>query len=125
MDEVTNAVEVVLAPLAAFWVLLDGMMKMVTFVNGMRDVIITGVKDGVELSNNHRRAIFTDWKLSMVGFVGTDVLLSGVVFSLAKLVPDVRWGIYAVSLAVLIGAILFVFCGVSDYKAINSALSKD
>ena len=125
MDEVKSAVEVVLAPLAAFWVSLDGMMKMVTFVNGMRDVIIAGVKDGIELSINHRRAIFTDWKLSMVGFVGTDVLLSGVVFSLAELVPDVRWGIYAVSLAVLIGAILFVLCGASDYKAINSALSQD
>ena len=118
-----EAIQAALAPLAAFWIALDGVIKMTKFVNDMRETIIFGVRDKAELSLHHRQAMFVDWKLSMVSFVGATFFFSGIVFSLADIVPKASIGIYGVSLSVLLGSVLFTICGVSDYRAIKLALN--
>ena len=119
----TETIQAVLAPLSAFWVVMEGVMKASNFVNIMRDTIISGVQSGTQLTLHHRKAIFVDWCLSMLGFVISNLLLSGVIFSFAKLVPSVATGIYGVFLITFLGAILFIICGISDYKAIKHVLS--
>ncbi|MGZ5006784.1 MAG: hypothetical protein ACXWFI_02870 [Methylobacter sp.] len=119
-----DAIQAALAPLAAFWIALDGITKMTQFVNGMREVIIMGVKDEIVLSLNHRKAMFYDWKLTMIGFIGATFMFSGVVFSLADLATQAAIGIYAVSVGICLGAVLFVLCGISDYRAISLALKE-
>jgi hypothetical protein len=117
-----ETIQAALAPLAAFWIALEGFIKAANFVNGMRDTIILGVLGTSQLSFHHRQAIFTDWQLSVVGFISAGIMFSFIVFSLSGLAPRATIGIYAVALNTFLGAVLFLICSVSDYRAIRHAL---
>lgn len=117
-----ETIQAVLAPLASFWVVLEGYMKATSFVNNMRETIITGVIGSTQLTIEHRKAIFVDWCLSMIGFMISNTLFAWVIASLAKLVPKGAEGIYGVALITFLGVLLFLVCGISDFRAIRYAL---
>ena len=117
-----ETIQIVLAPLAAFWVAMEGFNKTATFVNGMRDTIMSGVMGSTQLTLHHRQAMFVDWRLSIIGFIVADIIFSAIIFSLAGIAQKVAIGIYGVALSTFLGAILFIICGISDYRAIKHTL---
>jgi hypothetical protein len=115
-------IQIVLAPLASFWLAMEGFMKATTFMNGMRETIISGVIGDHKLTIFHRETIFVDWCLSMIGFIISNTMLSIVIFLLSELVDGAQFAILAVALTTFLGAILFMICGISDYRAISRTL---
>jgi len=125
-----NEIEIgtVLAPLAAFWVALEGFMKAATFANGMRDTIISGVQGTSKLTLAHRKTMFLDWRASMMAFILAAFMFAFIVVLLAlDLDPNesyARYGVYGVVAFTSLGGILFAITGFFDYRTISESLAK-
>jgi hypothetical protein len=74
-----------LAPLAAFWVALDGFLKIAAFTNGLRDSILSGKIGANDITLAHKRVLYIDWKLTMAGYTGTVVVFGFILLRLAEL----------------------------------------
>lgn len=119
-----DQIQAALAPLGAFWIALEAMMKIASFVNAMRDTIMIGELNKTPLTLQHRQAIFVDWQLTMVGFILADAVFSFVLYSLADVVSQAKIAMYGVAFTTFIGAIIFTACGIFDYKAIKRTLGQ-
>ena len=114
-------------PLGAFWIALQTITSSVTFVNGMRETIVTGQYDGNPLSVRHRYAIRYDWILSMCGITLMLLTFSVVIFWLAysqafTTGEEISVAMIIVGVATFFGGILFILCGISDYRLIQWTL---
>ena len=112
-------------PLGAFWVAFQAIQGSTSFVNGMRETIVTGQLNGVSLTIRHRHAIRFDWLLSMCSTVFALFLFSGVIFWLAlhtQAPLNVSPAMIAVGVSTFLGGLLFTICGISDYRLIQFTL---
>jgi hypothetical protein len=126
--EMSDLIQGALAPLAAFWVALDGFMKAATFANGIRDTIIIGAKDGEKLTLEHRTAMCLDWSVSTAALVVASFLFSAIVYHLgvglvrSSSRKDTAYGAYAIAAFTLLGGVLFMVSGISDFLTIRGSL---
>jgi len=112
--------------LGGIWAAGKGMLDASSFVNGLRDAVVTGVKDGVALTFPHRRTLRIDWLLTMMGTVLFPVVYSVLLFVIADRLKTSLGGLHTVLLVVcvvpLAGSILFTCCGVLDWRLMSSVL---
>src|SRR6266446_2849446 len=87
MDTIQSA----LLPLGAFWITFSALQSAASFVNEMRETIVTGYKGNQVLTVRHRKAMFFDWRLAMVGTIIAAFTFSGLIFFVSfhiRHVPD-------------------------------------
>ena len=114
-------------PLGAFWVAIQTILGSITFVNSMRETIVTGQYDGAPLTIRHRYAMRFDWILSMIGLISALFMFSIVIFWLAYAQANTFGGEISVAMVIVgittfIGGILFVLCGISDHRLMQFVL---
>ena len=116
-------------PLASFWAAFNSLIKAADFVNGIRDVVITGSKNQVTLTPRLRKAMLFDWFLSMFGTIFTCVAFSAIIAWMGFYIDDktgetavaqIMWLVAAFPGA---GGLLFVLCGISDFRAMTHAIN--
>ncbi|MFM9046970.1 MAG: hypothetical protein ACKOOH_04830 [Cyanobium sp.] len=112
-----------IAPLAAFWVALDGFLKIAAFTNGLRDSILSGKIGSNDITLAHKRVLYIDWKLTMAGYTGTVVVFGFILLGLAGLTGS-KVPIQGLAFTVFVGAILFVICGIHDSRAIQQCITR-
>ena len=110
-----------IAPLAAFWVALDGFLKIAAFTNGLRDSILSGKIGANDITLAHKRVLYIDWKLTMAGYTKTVVVFGFILLRLAELTGS-KVSIQGLAFTVFVGAILFVICGIHDSQAIRQCI---
>lgn len=121
-----NIFQVAVLPLGAFWAIFNSLISAGKFINEMRETVITGIKENCTLTPEHRKAIFLDWRLSMIGVVTGNFTYSFITFWIAfhlKGQVDYVWfPIMIVGIITLFGAFLFIICGISDWNLIQKIL---
>lgn len=114
--------------LVGFWAATKSLLDASAFVNDLRDTVTIGVKGDQSLSLAHRKALRLDWLLTMFGAVGFPLAFSGILFAVAASVDEALKLVHAVLHIVayipLIGSLLFVICGISDWRLMNDAIRK-
>lgn len=119
-----------LAPLAAFWVAFQCLWSAAKFVNDMRETIVIGRLNSEPLDLHHRRTIYFDWKLTMMGTITAAVMFGGITFWIGllftraadTLLHEVGILLLCVSAFPWLVALCYIVCGVSDSRLISSAL---
>lgn len=123
-----GAVETAVLPLATFWVIVSTLQSAATFVNTMREQVVSGGSDRRLFTLAHRRAIYLDWQLSMLGTIAAAFGFAGLVFAIAHRLEHVPGGatmepiLWVVALFPLLGGALFIVCGISDRRLMRMAL---
>jgi len=78
-----GALEAVVLPLATFWVVVSTMQSAATFVNGLREQVVTGGNERCAYTLAHRKALYLDWQLSMLGTIAAAFGFSGLIVAVA------------------------------------------
>jgi hypothetical protein len=112
--------------LGGFWAATKSLLDASAFVNDLRDTVTMGVKGHHSLSLRHRKALRLDWLLTMFGAVAFPLAFSGILFAVAGSVDEKQELVHAVLHVVayipLIGSLLFVICGISDWRLMSDAI---
>ncbi len=118
-----------LIPLASFWALFNSLLKAAEFVNSIRDCVISGKKNNGILSENARRAMLSDWKLTMIGVVSSCIGFAAILLCMGLYLYFSDWDYKSVgmvlaliSIAPCFGSILFTLCGMSDLRAMKQEI---
>lgn len=126
----TNLIQLAVLPLASFWAMFTSLISAAKFVNDIRDTIISGQKDKCDMSIEHRRGLFMDWLLSMIGIIVGCIGFATVTYwmgtyierNVTKELAEVALALKLVAMLPAIGAVLFIACGITDTKLIVKAL---
>jgi hypothetical protein len=116
--------------LGTIWTLSKGMLDASDFVNKLRDAVVIGYKDGKQLSLRHRRVLRMDWALTMAGTVLFPLVYAVLLGALARHFEGAAnlakfHGLVSVLSAVpVIGSLLFVACGVIDWRLMEATLQE-
>jgi hypothetical protein len=115
--------------LAGIWAATKAMLDATAFVNALRDTVVIGRKDGETLTHSHRRTLRNDWLLTMIGAVLFPAMYSAFLFVItfagtADLAVPFQFVLGGVACIPLIGSVLFVICGVGDWRLMQQALEK-
>lgn len=112
--------------LGGIWAAGKSMLDASAFVNDLRDSVVVGEKDGQALSLRHRRVLRIDWLLTMIGTVSFPIVYSTLLYVIASRLKPVLDNLYSVLLVVcavpLIGSVLFIVCGVLDWRLMCAAI---
>src|SRR5687768_17441824 len=123
-----GTLEAAVLPLATFWVIVSTIQSAATFVNNMREQVVTGGSERCSFTLAHRRALFLDWKLSMLGTIASAFGFAGLIVVVAQQLSKMPGAtavvsiFYAVAAFPALGGLLFIVCAVSDIKLMNRAL---
>ncbi len=125
-----NEIGITLIPLATFWATFNSMLKAAELVNNIRDSVLTGVKDGIKLTENARKAMLYDWILVMFGTISASLTFSVIIIWMGWFIHQqsdnlviIGWVTGLTSIAPLIDTVLFILCGKSDYRAMQTEIS--
>jgi hypothetical protein len=126
-----QTVQAAFLSLAGFWTVFKTIMEAAAAVNKLRESIISGAVDKEKISMEHRRGMYTDWRLSMIFVVATSFIFGLSIFWVAYKVheasgsiADAALPLSASGLVAVLGGISFIWCGISDNQVICAALSK-
>lgn len=119
-----------LIPLASFWATFNSLLSAAKFVNGIRDCVLTGVRDSTPLSRQVRRAMRFDWYLAMAGTILASFLFAGLLLWMGAAIedrnePGLAWAVRVVGFFPGLGGVLFIACGVNDARAMARAIADD
>jgi len=115
--------------LAGVWAAGTVLLSASGFVNNLRETTVIGKKDGVPLCLAHRRVLRNDWLLTMIGAVAFP-LVYGIVLMVLGLsfVPKdaalPQFTIIMLASLPIVGAAIFVACGIGDWKLMGRALAE-
>ena len=114
-------------PIFAMWVVFDSLMKAASVLNRLRESVVCGYHDGVQLTLAHRKGMFFDWCLTMFGVIAATLLTGVVVWLLADPGLDLMQGNARVATRIasvfpFVGALAFGLCGISDLRLIWQTL---
>jgi hypothetical protein len=115
--------------LAGIWAATKAMLEATAFVNALRDTVVIGRKDGETLTHSHRRTLRNDWLLTMIGAVLFPIMYSAFLFVIifagtADVPMPFRLVLGGVACIPIFGSVLFVICGVGDWRLMQQALRK-
>lgn len=126
-----EVLELAFLPLASFWVMHSSLLGASKFLNDIRDTVITGVKNGVEISYDHRKVLLWDWKLSLFGTFSACGVFFLLIFWAGFYVlrkrdfpshGELGHVLILTSFTPIIGGLLFYLCGVSDARLMEDSL---
>jgi hypothetical protein len=125
--DIPQAMELALF-LAGIWAATSSMLTASAFVNDLRDTVVIGIKNDERLSPMHRRVLVYDWLLTMSGAVAFPLMYSAflIVVVLAGGPGAPRpFQIVLLGVAVVpaLGSLLFLLCGIADWRLMRSAMS--
>jgi hypothetical protein len=116
--------------LAGFWAATTSMLNASKFVNDLRDTVVIGRKDGKDLLLPHRRVLAYDWLLTMSGAVAFPLMYS--VFLMVVVFaggqggnPPIQIALYGIACVPALGSLLFLLCGIADWRLMRSAMSSN
>jgi len=123
-------------PLASFWAMYNSLLSASEFVNNLRDAVLSGRLGGNGISPSHRRVLFWDWILCMIGtgsaclafagiiaFSGYFACQSGVLGKAGDEIPLLMSrALYVTAGTPIIGFGILIACGVSDYRHMKEAM---
>ncbi|HVT60343.1 MAG TPA: hypothetical protein VHR45_18365 [Thermoanaerobaculia bacterium] len=117
-----------IAILAGVWANWNSVIQAARFVNDLRESVVTGQKGNRHLTLDHRRAMRFDWLLTMAGAIAVSVvfgvILLGIVLASVPASDRILKGVLLLlGLTPILGAVLFVLCGVNDWRLMGKALA--
>lgn len=124
----SDGISLSVIPIATFWAAFNSLFRAAEFVNGIRDTVIIGKKDNVILSESLRNAMLFDWVLSMVGAIALSLLFAAVIIWMGFYIlnmsetSQIAYALWMIGSAPILGAVLFVCCGISDFRAMRQAI---
>lgn len=114
--------------LGGVWVASQALLNASAFVNALRETVVIGRKEGRKLSVPHLRVLKNDWLFTMIGSVafplvyGISLLAIGLLLAPSNgIAPRVIVGLLAS--VPIIGSMLFVACGIGDWKLMSAAVT--
>lgn len=130
-----DIIQVAFLPLGAFWIALKTLLDTAGFANNMRELIVTGYQGTNQLGLKHRKAIFVDWCLTMMGAIVAAFVFSVLMILIANYITidstvsnasnleKASYALVLVGITVFLCGVFFIICGVSDFKLIHATLS--
>lgn len=115
---------VALLPIAAFWAGANTVLSAAKMINQMRDTVVLGKVNGLELSDEHANIMILDYKLVSVGTIIATWAFSAMFFvagwfSGTNFILLVVWVL--LSLVQFSQGIGFIWCGRKDLAAMRAA----
>jgi hypothetical protein len=111
--------------LAGIWAATNAMLSASGFVNDLRDTVVLGAKSGTKLTARHRRVLMYDWLLTMLGAIVFPLMYSAflavVVCAGDRGVPLFRVVLLGVASVPALGSMLFLLCGIADWRLMRAA----
>lgn len=114
-----------LVPLAAFWASFNSLLAAAKLVNELRDKVISGRADGMDLSTAHRKVILADYRMVMFSSVIATWMFAGVIgwagfyLSSNQNVIGISYVLWFISLVEVIFGCFFIWCGILDHGAMR------
>ncbi|MBN4078319.1 hypothetical protein JYT29_03245 [Nitrospina gracilis] len=115
-----------LIPIAAFWTSYNTLLNAAKLVNELRDKVITGRADQKDLSTDHLKVMFLDYRLVTVSSVLAAWLFAGAIawagcylWSSSTLTgaKGISYILWLIAFVEVIFGFFFIWCSVHDHRA--------
>ena len=83
-----DTLQVAILPLVAWWVTFKALFDTGSYLNKLRESVVTGYANGQPISFEHRRAIFFDWRICNVSLLLSAFMYSGINFWIAWYISE-------------------------------------